>query len=102
MPSRFALAILAAAISISPVVAQIRGTGMGTAGFGISIGPAATGRGTPMGGAARFHQGHAPGRGAVLFSYPYFYSDSDYYAGEVSQQSPQVIVVSVAPVYELP
>jgi hypothetical protein len=70
---------------------------MGTAGFGISVGPPATGHGTSMGGAARFHQGHGTGRGTVLLSYPYFYSDSDYYAGEVSQQQPQVIVVSAVP-----
>ena len=45
------------------------------------------------GGSARFHQGHASGRGAVLFPYPYFYPDSD--AGYDSQQiaPPQVIVV---------
>jgi hypothetical protein len=97
MLSRFALAILAAGLSISPAMAQTRGGGMGTAGFGISVGSPATGHGTSMGGAARFHQGHGPGRGTVLLSYPYFYSDSDYYAGEVSQQPPQVIVVSAAP-----
>jgi hypothetical protein len=97
MPSRFVLAILAAVISTSPAVAQIRGGGMGTAGFGISVGPPATGHGTSMGGAARFHPVHGTGRGPVLLSYPYFYSDSDYYAGEVSQRQPQVIVVSAAP-----
>jgi hypothetical protein len=97
MLSRFALAILAAALSILPAVAQTRGGGVGTAGFGISVGPPVAGHGTSMGGAAHFHQGHAPGRGNVLLSYPYFYSDSDYYAGEVSQQPPQVIVVSAAP-----
>lgn len=97
MPSRFVLAILAAVLSTSPAVAQTRGGGMATAGFGISVGPPASGHGTSMGGAARFHQGHVPGRGTVLLSYPYFYSDSDYNAGGVSQQPPQVIVVSAAP-----
>jgi hypothetical protein len=50
-----------------------------------------------MGGGVRLHQGHAAGRGNVLLSYPYFYSDTDYPAAEVSQQPPQVIVVSAPP-----
>ena len=96
------LAILVAALSISPALAQARGAGMGTAGFGISVGPGASGRGMPMGGTPRFHEGKAPGRGTVLLSYPYFYSDWDYYAREGSQQPPQVIVVSAAPPHLLP
>jgi hypothetical protein len=45
------------------------------------------------GSSGRFHQGHASGRGALLFPYPYFNSDSD--AGYDSQpvSQPQVIVV---------
>ena len=96
MPSRFTLAIAAAALSISLVSAQVRGTGAGSAG----IRPAGSGSsaaGFPghdmIGGHARFHQGHASGRGALLFPYPYFYPDSD--AGYDSQQPAptQVIVV---------
>ncbi len=103
MPSRFTLAIAAAALSILPVSAQVRGTG--AAGFGISAGSAGirpagsapSAAGFPghvmAGGSARFHQGHAPGRGALLFPYPYFYPDSD--AGNDFQPAaqPQVIVV---------
>jgi hypothetical protein len=103
MPSRFIFAILAAALSISPVTAQVRVTG--AAGFGMSSGSAGI---RPAGGgssaavfpghgradhSARFHQGHATGRGVLLFPYPYFYPDSD--SGYASQQAaqPQVIVV---------
>ena len=39
----------------------------------------------------RFHQGHASERRSTFLSYPYFYSDSDYASGEVSQ--PQIVVV---------
>ncbi len=48
------------------------------------------------GGSARLHQGHASGRGALLFPYPYFYPDSD--AGYDSQQTaqPEVIVVTAS------
>ncbi len=103
MPSRFTFAIVAAALSISPVTAQVRGTG--AAGFGTSAGsagirPAGSGpsaAGFPghgmTGGRVRFHQGRGSGRGAFLFPYPYFYPDSD--AGYDSQPAaqPQVIVV---------
>jgi hypothetical protein len=107
MPNRFAFAILATALSLSPVTAQIRGAGSGTTGFGISAGPAGTGTagtaGFPghamVGGAARFrlHQGNSSARSAVLLPYPYFYSDTDagYESREVSQ--PQVVVISPAP-----
>src|SRR3979411_1714572 len=99
MPSRFALAILATALSMSPATAQIRATGAGTAGFGISagssgIGSSGTHRGV-MGGAARFRQGHSSGRRSTFLAYPYFYSDSDYDSGEGSQQ-PQVVVVQAS------
>jgi hypothetical protein len=99
MPSRFALAILAAALSMSPATAQIRATGAGTAGFGISagssgIGSSGTGRGV-MGGSARLRQGHPSERRSTFLAYPYFYSDSDYDSGEGSQQ-PQVVVVQAS------
>lgn len=96
MPSRFTFAIVAAALSISPISAQVRGTGAGSAG----IRPAGSGSsaaGSPghgmIGGPVRFHHGRASGRGALLYPYPYFYPDSD--AGYDSQQpaQPQVIVV---------
>ena len=103
MPSRFTFAIVAAALSISPLTAQVRGTG--AAGFGIRAGSAGI---RPGGGGsssavfpghgmtgdrARFHQGLGSGRGALLFPYPYFYPDSD--GGYDSQPAaqPQVIVV---------
>ena len=106
MPSRFTFAILAVALSIWPVSAQVRGTG--AAGFGTSAGatgirPAGSGSsaaGFPghgmAGGSAHFHQGRGSGRGALFFPYPYFYSDSD--AGYDSQpvSQPQVIVVPAA------
>jgi hypothetical protein len=96
MPNRFTLAILVAVLSISPALAQARGGGMGTAGFGISVGSPGGNRGGSM-GPGRFHQGHGGGRGTVLLPYPYFYPDSDYYAGEASQpQQPQIVVVPAA------
>jgi|SRR5450755_2299523 hypothetical protein len=92
MPSRFALTILAAAVSISPATAQIRATGAGTAGFGISAGSSGTGStGRALG---RFHQGHPAERRSLLLPYPYFDSDSDYSSGESSQ--PQIVVVQAA------
>ena len=102
MPSRFTFAIVAAALSISPLTAQVRGTGVAGVGIGAGsagIRPAGSGpsAGFPghgmTGGPARFHHGRASGRGALLFPYPYFYPDSD--AGYDSQPAaqPQVIVV---------
>ena len=100
MPSRFALAILAAALSIAPATAQIRATGGGTAGFGISAGSPGTGShgigpGHTVEGSGRLHQGHRSERGSTVLAYPYFYSDSDYGSGEVSQQ-PQVVVIQTS------
>lgn len=97
MPSRFVLAILAAALSTSPAVAQVRGGGMGRPGFGISAGSPGVARGVSVGGSGRFHQGHGGGRGAVLLPYPYLYPDSDYYTGEPPQPAqPQIVVVPAA------
>jgi hypothetical protein len=105
MLSRFALATLAAALSVTPVIAQVRG-GRLRAGFGISAGSPAMGRGGPAGGDQdHFHQGRAFGRGAVLLPYADFYSDSNYYTGAIPQQQPQIIVVqsaTPAPVAEPP
>jgi hypothetical protein len=100
MPSRLALAIIAAALSISPAIAQIRASGAGTAGFGISagssgVGSPGMGRGGVVGGSGRFHQGHPSERRSTLLAYPYFYSDPDYDSGEASQQ-PQVVVVQAS------
>ena len=99
MPNRFALAVLAAALSIAPSAAQIRASGAGTAGFGISAG--SSGAGSPgmgragvVGGPGRIHQGHPSGR-STLLAYPYFYSDPDYDSGEASQP-PQVVVVQAS------
>ena len=103
MPSRFIFAIVAAALSISPVSAQVRGTvgvGSGISSGSAGIRPGGGGSSAAVfpghgmaGGTARFHHGRASGRGALLFPYPYFYPDSD--AGYDSQQpaQPQVIVV---------
>jgi hypothetical protein len=96
MLSQFAFAILAAALLVSPVTAQIRGTGAG-AGFGISAGTGSRAAGHAVfGGPAHFHQGHTSGR-SLLLPYPFFYSDLD---GSYDSQEaqPQVIVVPVASV----
>jgi hypothetical protein len=100
MSSRFALAILAAALLVAPAIAQIRATGGGTAGFGISAGSPGTGSpgmgpGHAVGGPGRFHQGRSSERRSTLLAYPYFYSDSDYDSGEASQP-PQVVVVQAS------
>jgi hypothetical protein len=100
MPSRFALAVLVAALAIAPAAAQIRASGTGTAGFGISVGSSGVGssgmgRGDVVGGSGRFHQGHPSERRSTLLAYPYFYSDSDYDSREASQQ-PQVVVVQAS------
>ena len=91
MPNRFTLAILAAAISISPVTAQMRGAGSGTVGSRSGVGAGG------VGGVARFHQGHPFERRSIFLSYPYFYSDSDYASGEGSQQPQVVVVQALAP-----
>ena len=100
MISRAAIAILASALSILPATAQIRASGAGTAGFGISAGSSGTGShgtgsGRAFGGPAHFHQGHRADRGSAVLAYPYFYSDTDY-DSEVASQPPQVVVVQAA------
>src|SRR4029077_16392867 len=109
MPNRITLAILVAALSISPATAQIRAAGSGSAGSGIRIGspgvgssgvglnaPGSSGMGHGgFAGGNRFHQRHPGNRGLILFGYPDFYSDSDYYdSGEAPQ--PQVVVVQAS------
>lgn len=95
MPSRFAFAILVAALSVSSAPAQIRAAG-GTAGFGISVG-SGTGAGRMGGASGHFHQGYASQRRSTFLAYPFFDSDSDYNSAENYAQ-PQVIVVQAAPV----
>jgi hypothetical protein len=94
MLCRFALAILAAALMILPVAAQIRATGAG-AGFGIIAGTGSRATGHALvNGQAHFHQGNTSGR-SLLLPYPYFYSDLD--GSSYSQEAqPQVIVVPAA------
>jgi hypothetical protein len=94
MLSRFAIAILATAVLISPVKAQTRGAAAGTKGIGITAG--VTGRaGFPgrgfVGASTRFHQGHPFARRSVLLPYPYFDSDYSYDSEQASQ--PQVVAV---------
>ncbi len=104
MPSRFTLAIVAAALSISPVSAQVRGTGAAGIRHKRRLCWDQARRKRVIGGrvSGTRHgwwfprasiRGVASGRGALLFPYPYFYSDSD--AGYDSQPAaqPQVIVV---------
>lgn len=96
MPNRFALAILAAALSLPAVTAQVRGGGPGTAGFGISAGSAGVGSsgihsGGFGGGPVRFRHGHSSERRSFLYPYPYYYPDSDFDSGESSK--PQIVVV---------
>jgi hypothetical protein len=99
MPTRFAIAIIATAISTSPVNAQqMRGAGSGATGFGITSGSRGAGVGQPgfpgrgiAGGPVRFHPGHQVARQTIFLSYPYFYSDYGYDSPQVTQ--PQVIVI---------
>ena len=105
MLSRFAIVILTTAISISPVTAQIRGTGASRGTFGIAatpgtmgiptsgIGTAATAgfAGGVVGRNVRFHQGNGSASRAILLPYPYFYSGYADDTGEAAQ--PQVVVV---------
>jgi hypothetical protein len=97
MRNRLAFAVLAAALSLTPAIAQSRGGGMGTGGFGVSVGSPGGARVGSVGGPGRYHQGHGGGRGAVLLPYPYLYSDSDYYTAAPTQQpAPPVVVVPAA------
>ena len=109
MLNRFAFAILATAISMSPAAAQIRGTGASPGTFGIAatpgtmggptgiptsgIGTAATAgfSGGVVVGNVRFDRGHGSARRAILLPYPYFYSDYGDDTGEAAQ--PQIVVV---------
>jgi hypothetical protein len=117
MPNRFAIAmvatsILAAAMLISPLTAQIRGGGVtpGTMGIGATptsgigtsgVGRSGAGIGTVgsdgrgfAGGPVRFHRGHASGRSAILLPYPYYYSDYGYDAEEAAP--PKVVTAPAA------
>ena len=108
MLNRFAITILATAILISPVNAQIRGTGVtpGAMGTGATPGASGVGRGFGVtgtagsaehglvGGPTRFHR-HSSGRSGILLPYPYYYSDYDYDSERAAQ--PQVVVVPAAP-----
>lgn len=106
----FAAVILAAAILIPPVSAQIRATGVAPGTMGIRPMPATTGIGMTgiersgagfAGGPARSNRGHSSGRSAILLPYPYYYSDYGYDSEEAAQ--PQVVVVpAAAPVQPTP
>src|ERR1700733_511912 len=88
MFSRFAIAILATALLISPVTAQPRGVAAGTRGIG-----RAGFQGRGVGGSTRFHQGH---RSVLLPWYPYF--DSDYgYDSEQAYPPPGAAKPTSAP-----
>jgi len=100
MPNRFALVILAAALSMPAVTAQVRGGGPGT-GFGISPGSARAGStgihsGGFGGGPVRFRHGHSSERRSFLYPYSYFYPDSDFDSGE-SSKTEVVVVQAPAP-----
>lgn len=94
MSSRFAIAIfvpavLATAVLISPLAAQIRGAASGAG---------ATGRAGFVGhagavGAARLHHGHSLGRGSIFLPYPYYY---DYGYDSEEAVPPQVVIVPAA------
>ena len=110
MLNRFALTILATAILISPVNAQIRGTGatpgamgtgatpgasgVGRSGFGVT-GTAGSAEHGLVGGPTRFHRAHSSGRSGIQLLYPYYYSDYGYDSEGAAQ--PQVVVVPAAP-----
>jgi len=112
MLNRFAFALLATAISASPVEAQIRGTGAAAGAFGIAATPGTMGAGITATGASGFgiatggfqgrgdlrgparfhpHQGHASAPGAILLPYLSFYSDYGYDSQEAVQ--PQIVVM---------
>ena len=101
MLGRIAIAIITTAILISTVQAQMRVAVSGTTGIGITPGargtPGFQGRGFP--GPGRLHQGHGFGRRAVLWPYPYFYSDYGYDSEE--PPNPQA-VAAPAPVAQTP
>lgn len=94
--------ILAAAILVSPLAAQIRGAASGAMGVGISARPAPgfVGSGA-AGGSAHLHRGRPSGRGSLLLPYPYFYST---YANETEEAAPPPVVVvpATAPAPALP
>jgi hypothetical protein len=97
MLKRFALAILATAILISPVMAQIHAGGFGISAAGVGGGSRA---GVHM-GSGHVHHGHSLGRGSLLLPYPGYYSDFGYDAPEAVP--PQTVVVSApAPVQTPP
>jgi len=83
--------ILAAAILISPLAAQIRAAASGAMGVGISARPAPgfVGSGA-AGGPAHLHRGRPSGRGSLLLPYPYFYST---YANETEEAAPPPVIV---------
>jgi hypothetical protein len=87
MLSRFAIAILATAILMSPAKAQTRGAAAGTRGIG--VGPGVTGRAGLQG---RGHQGHPLGRRSLLWPYPYFDYDYGY---DYEQAPPPAQIVAV-------
>jgi hypothetical protein len=94
--------ILAAAILISPLAAQIRAAASGAMGVGISARPAPgfVGSGA-AGGPAHLHRGRPSGRGSLLLPYPYFYST---YANETEEAAPPPVIVvpATAPASALP
>src|ERR1700693_1306370 len=109
MLNRFAITILATAILISPVNAQIRGTCVtpGTMGSGATPGASGVERpgfGVPrtagsakhglVGSPTRFHRVSSV-RSGILLPYPYYYFDYGY-DSEAAEQ-PQVVVVPAAP-----
>jgi hypothetical protein len=110
MLNRFAITILATAILISPVNAQIRGSGVTPGAMGTGTTPGASGVGRSgfgltgtagsaehglVGGPTRFHRVHSSGRSGILLPYPYYYSDYGYDSEGAAQ--PQVVVVPAAP-----
>ena len=110
MLNRFAITILATAILISPVNAQIRGTGATPGAMGTGATPGASGVGRSgfgvtgtagsaehgfVGGPTRFHRAHSSGRSGIQLLYPYYYSDYGYDSEGAAQ--PQVVVVTAAP-----
>lgn len=92
MRTRFAIAIFATAILMSPLAGQIRpaAPGVGVAGRGASVGRGAAG------GPGHLHHGRSAGRGSIVFPYPYYYSDYGYDYDYQEPAPPPVIVMPAA------
>jgi hypothetical protein len=87
MPSRFVIGLLAAAVSISPLRAQMRGS--------VGVAHVSSGRGIVGGFAHARSRPFGPGR--TLLVAPYLYSDYFSEPDVIQAPSPQIVVVQAPP-----